>query len=339
MQHMQRLGAGFFSEKNFDFWRFRDNTVFRAPKKASKYRSGVVLCRYRSNIFASENTTSQTMKRLPAGSEQYRYDPDNTDSVAQLLKKELSFNRTSLALLGLLLVTLFSIMFIRWDLYIEYYRLVGIDWLLWGIFVVMGITLMAGANLKKDSFIIISAALFGLGIEAWGTQTEIWRYYTEFPPYYEYSRPPWWIIPAWPVSCLAINRMYIFVDILLKNVGSKFITWLYWPLLVGFNFFMFRFYQHTLHLYLTWGVMILLAYVTIKTNDKRRAVLLFLVASALGFFLEYWGTSRFCWIYYTRETPPPVTVFAHGMASVGIARLAFRLQNHWPRRLKFSTGS
>ena len=56
-------------------------------------------------------------------------------------------------------------------------------------------------------------------------------------------------------------------------------------------------------LYLTWAVMILLAYVTFKTNDKRRAVLLFLVASALGFFLEYWGATRYCWIYYTRETP------------------------------------
>jgi uncharacterized protein YdaL len=38
----------------------------------------------------------------------------------------------------------------------------------------------------------------------------------------------------------------------------------------------------------------------------------------LGYFLERWGTTRLCWVYYTGGTPPFFTVLAHGMASVAI---------------------
>ena len=37
-------------------------------------------------------------------------------------------------------------------------------------------------------------------------------------------------------------------------------------------------------------------------------------------FLEYWGTSRGCWTYYTGETPPLIAAIAHGFASVAFAR-------------------
>ena len=41
---------------------------------------------------------------------------------------------------------------------------------------------------------------------------------------------------------------------------------------------------------------------------------------ALGYFLEYWGTSRACWTYYTGQVPPPITVMAHGYGQVAFAR-------------------
>ena len=46
-----------------------------------------------------------------------------------------------------------------------------------------------------------------------------------------------------------------------------------------------------------------------------------LAGIALGYFLEYWGTSRVCWTYYTREIPPLITVMAHGYGQVAFARI------------------
>jgi hypothetical protein len=55
-------------------------------------------------------------------------------------------------------------------------------------------------------------------------------------------------------------------------------------------------------------------------SDTRNDALLFVGGSLLGMFLEYWGTSRHCWTYYTGEIPPPIAVFAHGFASVAFSR-------------------
>ncbi|MEI8257660.1 MAG: hypothetical protein WCJ30_18450 [Deltaproteobacteria bacterium] len=54
--------------------------------------------------------------------------------------------------------------------------------------------------------------------------------------------------------------------------------------------------------------------------DLRRALLTFCAGVALGYFLERWGTTRECWIYWTRETPPFFAVLAHGMAAVAFGR-------------------
>ncbi len=264
---------------------------------------------------------------------QYSHDPKNTDSIAILIKKELAFNRTSWILLAMFLVTLKSIIGIRLDLFMDYYNRVGIDWLLFGIFAVMGTILIAGANLKKDIYIIISASIGGLMIESWGTQTEMWQYYTELPPYNDPSRPPWWIIPAWPIASLTINRLYILLDILIKNVNSKIFNWLYWPIFLAFYCFFFDFYKHTIHLPFTWLIIGLSLYMFFKAGDTRKSVMIFIAGAALGYFLEYWGTSRYTWIYYSREVPPIEAVFAHGVASVGFARTALRIERHWPQLL------
>ena len=44
-------------------------------------------------------------------------------------------------------------------------------------------------------------------------------------------------------------------------------------------------------------------------------MLTFAAGAGLGYFLEVWGTTRECWTYYTRETPPLFAVLAHGMAA------------------------
>ena len=82
------------------------------------------------------------------------------------------------------------------------------DWLLVGIFLVMSLLIMAGADLKADGWIVFVGFLGGLVIEGWGTQTEIWWYYTA-------ERPPMWIIPAWPIASLSIDRI---VRVTVKNL-------------------------------------------------------------------------------------------------------------------------
>ncbi len=66
-------------------------------------------------------------------------------------------------------------------------------------------------------------------------------------------------------------------------------------------------------------------------------MLTFAAGTALGYFLERWGTPRECWIYYTHQTPPLFAVLAHGMAAVAFWRaglLCIRIQDRiWPRPL------
>ena len=68
----------------------------------------------------------------------------------------------------------------------------------------MSLLIMAGADLKKDIPIILVGFAGGMVIESWGTQTNLWFYYT-------YERPPLWIISAWPIASLAIDRLFRFM--------------------------------------------------------------------------------------------------------------------------------
>jgi len=98
------------------------------------------------------------------------------------ISEELKFTKSSFVLLAFPVISIVSIFIIWWDLFYNSFLGLGEDRLLIGIFLVMIILLMAGANIKKDFAIIIVGLIGGLVIEGWGTQTELWRYYTEFPP-------------------------------------------------------------------------------------------------------------------------------------------------------------
>jgi len=67
-------------------------------------------------------------------------------------------------------------------------------------------------------------------------------------------------------------------------------------------------------------VIALMLTVLVGWPEPRGDMVLFIAGMSLGIFLEYWGTSRRCWVYYTGQVPPPVAVFAHGFASVAFAR-------------------
>ncbi|MCB2178472.1 hypothetical protein KQH61_03565 [bacterium] len=233
------------------------------------------------------------------------------------LWEALRWTKASYWLMSGFVLLLFLIGYVWWPLVEEYMSYFNphiplwrqIDWLLIGIFLFMSLMIMAGANLKRDLPILLVGMVGGLAIEGWGTQTELWSYYT-------FERPPLWIIPAWPIASLSIDRLYRLLRLGSKNVVEKHFRRLYWvifPLFVGL---MFVFVWPTRGKSLTILATLLVLLLIYAIQDRRGAVLTFAAGAGLGYFLELWGTTRVCWTYYTLQTPPLFAVLAHGMAAV-----------------------
>ncbi len=231
-------------------------------------------------------------------------------------------------------MTLFVIGYVWWPLAAEYLASfsphypwwVQVDWLLVGDFLAMSLLIMAGANLRTDAVIVAVGLAGGLVIEAWGTQTNLWHYYT-------FERPPLWIVPAWPIASLAIDRLYRGLKWAAESLPFKapgvgrpwpgaldFWSGAYWLVFPAFYGLMLDFVWPTLDKPLTIGALAVSALLIAAPGDQRAAVLTFAAGSGLGYFLELWGTTRGCWIYYTLETPPLFAVLAHGLAAVAFWR-------------------
>ncbi|MBI5946066.1 MAG: hypothetical protein HY864_17020 [Chloroflexi bacterium] len=265
------------------------------------------------------------------------------------------WTRDSSILLGGFFVTIFLIVYIWWPLAEEYLAYVDwngawwlyIDWLLLGVFLFMSVTIVARANLKTDVLIVFVGICGGLAIESWGTQTNLWHYYTA-------ERPPLWIIPAWPIASLSIDRISRFLDWLIKALTTEVtksteeklfpqgavpnssvdspgtarqgrcvafvVKVLYWITFASFLTLMLVFVSPTFDKSYTWLSLALCILLIVTPTDQRFALLTFIAGAGLGYFLELWGTTRECWTYYTNETPPLFAVLAHGMAAVAFWR-------------------
>jgi hypothetical protein len=247
-------------------------------------------------------------------------------------RRAFGWSRDSSTLLSLFLFTVGLIIYVWWPLVTEYlaqadgrlpwYRY--IDWLLLGVFGFMTLTIMARADLRRDSLIVIVALVGGLVIEAWGTQTNLWFYYTA-------ERPPLWIIPAWPIATLSIDRITRFLGLLARKFtggreGPQYWSAGYWLVFGSFYLLMLWFVAPTLEKSFTVLALILTALVILTPPDYRASLLIFTAGSGLGYFLERWGTSRECWTYYTFQTPPLFAVLAHGMAAVVFWRAVLLIQ-------------
>ncbi len=239
------------------------------------------------------------------------------------------WTRDSSILLGGFFVTIFLILYIWWPLAEELLSYIDwkgpwwlyMDWLLFGVFLFMSITIVARANLKTDVLIVFVGICGGLAIESWGTQTNLWHYYTA-------ERPPLWIIPAWPIANLSIDRITRFLNWMIEQtckrvrptVLSSLFTVLYWLTFASFLTLMLVFVSPTFDKSYTWLALILCILLIITPTDRRFALLTFIAGAGLGYFLELWGTTRECWIYYTLQKPPLFAVLAHGMAAVAFWR-------------------
>ena len=247
------------------------------------------------------------------------------------------WTRDSSILLGGFLVTVILIVYVWWPLAQEYLAYVDwngewwryMDWLLLGIFGFMSITIITRANLRTDLLIIFVGVCGGLAIESWGTQTNLWHYYTA-------ERPPLWIIPAWPIASLSIDRIARTLNFGLhrlceaslwgrssiqsqETLDSIFKIF-YWITFASFLSLMLIFVAPTFDKSFTWLSLGLCILLILTPTNHRFALLTFVAGSGLGYYLELWGTTRECWTYYTHQTPPLFAVLAHGMAAVAFWR-------------------
>jgi hypothetical protein len=246
-----------------------------------------------------------------------RTKPKESSTITELSAR-MRWTNASYYLLSGFFLLLFLIGYVWWPLveeYLSYFRpdiplWRQIDWLLIGNFLFMSLMIMTGANLRHDLPILAIGLVGGLAIEGWGTQTELWTYYTN-------ERPPLWIIPAWPIASLSIDRLYRLLRVASRQVPEKWFSRAYWIGLPAFYILMWAFTWPTRIKSLTVLALIMVGLLTVALRDRQRgAVLTFAAGAGLGYFLELWGTTRQCWTYYTLETPPVFAVLAHGMAAV-----------------------
>lgn len=257
----------------------------------------------------------------------------------QRLPPPIRWTRSSTILFSGFLLIIFLIIYVWWPLAQEVFSQIDwkgpwwlyLDWLLIGNFLFMSLTIVARADLRADALILLVATIGGLVIEAWGTQTNLWIYYTN-------ERPPLWIIPAWPIATLSINRMTQALSYFLPADRPKVYRICYWITFAVFSGLMLIFVAPTFDKPYTIMALLLCALVLLTPTDERFTLLLFLSGASLGYFLELWGTTRGCWIYYTHETPPLFAVLAHGMAAVVFWRtgLLLKLFAHKLRGMVFS---
>jgi hypothetical protein len=248
----------------------------------------------------------------------------------------LGWSRSSSVLLGGFFLTCGLIVYVWWPLAEEAFSYVNwkgpwwlyMDWLLIGLFLFMSLTIIVRADLRRDALIVFVGVVGGLVIESWGTQTNLWHYYTA-------ERPPLWIIPAWPIASLSIDRITRALGFLNtkasrekkgERLGFKI---LYWLIFGGFYALMLYFVAPTFGKSFTLMALLLVALLTLTPTDHRYAVLTFLAGAGLGYYLELWGTTRECWTYYTNQTPPFFAVLAHGMAAVAFWRAGLMVKLVW----------
>lgn len=180
-------------------------------------------------------------------------------------------------------------------------------------------------EVRRDVPLALAAFAGGALIESWGTRSGLWTYFS-------HEQPPLFILPAWPFAALATERV---ASVLRRRtpLASPKITWivlaLAWLVFLGV---LLPWVRRGMSHPLTWIAMGCVAITMASGRDPRRDLLGFIAGSVVGIPLEYWGTTRACWVYWDSGTPPLAAVLSHGFATVAFARGAtFLTTLPWPK--------
>jgi hypothetical protein len=186
----------------------------------------------------------------------------------------LRWTRASTTLLALFVLVILLIIYFWWPLADMVIRQVDwngqwwltFDWLLVGIFTVMTGLIVSGADLKRDALILVVGMCGGLVIESWGTQTHLWTYFTN-------ERPPLWIIPAWPIASLSIDRIVRLARIFTPGNGARTYRVVCILAFAGFAAIMIPFVWPTIDRAMTLAALALVAALIVIPGDARLTLL------------------------------------------------------------------
>jgi hypothetical protein len=220
------------------------------------------------------------------------------------------FTRWSFLPLAGVIVTATSVAVGWWDL-VDLNQ--PFDFLLAFLWLFMTLLVSWRVSPRRDLVLAFTGMWGGFLIEWWGTTTHLWTYFTN-------ESPPLWILPAWPIAALSTERLAYMFD----RAFPKSRSWPWWVVYLlavpSFILWMSGFMDPSWHVTSSHVVLGIMIGVAISSRTPRRDVVLFVMGTALGYGLEYWGTTSECWTYHTLQTPPLVTAFAHGFASVAFWR-------------------
>ncbi|RYE94344.1 MAG: hypothetical protein EOO75_02230 [Myxococcales bacterium] len=168
-------------------------------------------------------------------------------------------------------------------------------------------------QVKRDVRLAAVALAGGALIEAWGTRAGLWTYFTG-------EQPPLFILPAWPAAALATERVAAWLERRAPSPRPLATNALWLLAMGGFLALLVPWmapgWRHPLNAVALGCVALTVA----SVRDRRSELVRFAAGCLVGYPLEYWGTSRGCWTYWSGEVPPLVAVLSHGFATVAFAR-------------------
>ncbi len=150
---------------------------------------------------------------------------------------------------------------------------------------------------RRDAWAVGIAFLLGYGIEAWGTRTGLYAYYTG-------ETPPLWIVPAWPLGVLVVDRIatrareWIAARGSSRGAGGRGAVRTYWALAVVTMAFFLVFVRPAWSSPITWLVAVLLALALFLRADPEHDLWTLLAGYACVFLADAWGTGSACYEYY-----------------------------------------
>lgn len=147
---------------------------------------------------------------------------------------------------------------------------------------------------KRDAVKFVIALIGGYVIELWGTRNGLWVYYTG-------EVPPLWIVPAWPLGTLIVERMAIRAK---ERYGTRLGNGAvigYWTLAVLSPLVVTWFAWGSMNDPLT--VIIIAAFLIslfVKPNPKEDFWIL-IGGKFYVFFVAFWGATNNCWRYHVQD--------------------------------------